>query len=158
MAHFDCAARDVTESVPSVGANRTLADRALRAVLDCLPHSYTEGANVVVLDSWTEGDDIICLMYRFPWFKGVLGLRRRVEVDAEIQESLEEWAGEVANFEVGEPLGTIAHRLWLDHESVHWWGEVPVPGKTGHFVDVVPRESDSPLPPGFTRWLGPPQD
>jgi len=139
----------------SMGETESLAEQGLRAVLDWLPRSYTEGASVVVLDSWAESD-FICVVYRFRWFDGVLGLRRRVVLDVEVDQDIAEWAEDVANFEIGEPLGRRAHHLWLDPDGTHWWGEVPVPGRTGRFVDVLPPEVDQPLPPGDTvRATGP---
>jgi hypothetical protein len=140
---------DMTES---------LASRALSALLDYLPRSYTEGSHLDVLDSWTEGDSVVCVVYQFHGWDAVIGYRQHVELDDELP-TLEDWVEEVANFNIGEPLGTIARHMWLDDEGVHWWGALPVPGRDGRWVDLIgDEEPDEPEPGGWKGLrLGPPR-
>lgn len=74
-------------------------------MLDYLPRSVTEGSRVRVIDSWVESEDVFCIIYRFPWLDELLGLRRGVEIDDD--ETFEEWAVEVGDLQLGEPLGTV---------------------------------------------------
>jgi hypothetical protein len=145
------------DTVASMGGS--LASRALRALLDYLPNSYTEGSRVEVLDSWTDGESVICLVYRFSGTDLVLGYRRHVELDEELP-TLESWVEEVANFDIGEPLGTVAGRMWLDPDGIHWWGAVPAPG-TGEWVSLLDDEDDESTSGdvvGFKRFVGPPPE
>lgn len=74
--------------------------------------------------SWTEGDDVLCLVYRQPRWYGdlVIGLRRSIESDW----TIDGVADEVLNGELHEPLGTIYATLEPDDEGVMWWsGNLP---------------------------------
>jgi hypothetical protein len=70
-----------------------------------------------VLDSWTEGDDVFCLVYRQEGYDWPLGLRRHVPpewtVDGLVQEIL--------ICELEEPLGSLSATLQADDAGVRWW-------------------------------------
>jgi hypothetical protein len=44
------------------------ARRILDGVLRVLPSCNTEGHAVEVIDAWLEGENILCVTYRAPWF------------------------------------------------------------------------------------------
>ena len=97
------------------------AERVLDGVLYWLPRSVvTESSSMEVVDSWTEGQDTICVMYRWPGAPCTVGLRRRLEPD----ETDDDLVDEIVNFEIGEPLGT-----WFDAGRVvngeFWWDGGP---------------------------------
>jgi hypothetical protein len=96
--------------------------RALRACLARLSHSITEGRPVRVVDSWADGPDMFSVVYVHPLFDGLLGLRRRVEFEAGI-DTPEEFGADVAEFDIAEPLGSIAKKLHPDSSGIHWWGD-----------------------------------
>lgn len=70
-----------------------------------------------VLDSWTEGEDVFCLVYRQARYDWPLGLRRRVppgwSIDGLVQE--------VIMCELEEPLGNLEVTLQADDAGVRWW-------------------------------------
>ena len=74
--------------------------------------------------AWTEGNDVLCLVYRQPrMYADVrLGLRRSVEPDW----SIEGVADEILVAELGEPLGSRRDSLQADADGVMWWtGNLP---------------------------------
>lgn len=74
--------------------------------------------------SWTEGDDVLCLVYRQPRWYGdlTIGLRRTVEPDW----SIDGVADEVLVGELDEPLGSMFDTLEPDEDGVMWWsGNLP---------------------------------
>jgi hypothetical protein len=83
----------------------------------------TESRSVRVHDFWTEGEDVICVVYAFPGVEPLVGLRRVVSHDLPIEEKVDE----IVNFEIGEPLGT-----WFDSSfvvnGVFWWDGGPPEG------------------------------
>lgn len=78
---------------------------------------------IELVDSWTEGDDVFCLVYRQPeHYDGTLGLRRVVEDDWTIDGVV----GQVMDGELGEPLGGLVNTLQPDEGGVMWWsGDLP---------------------------------
>lgn len=103
------------------------AEAALAACLQHLPVSrVTEGRTVQVLDAWTEAGVAFCVVYRYPYFDGALGLRRTFETDmyGEEPNDPDQYGRDVADFDIGEPLGTVAKSLKLDESGVHWWGDL----------------------------------
>ena len=53
-------------------------------------------------------------------------------------------------------LSAPSHNLWLDETGVHWWGAVPVPGRTGRWVDIIEEGEEPSQKPGRRTWWGPP--
>lgn len=111
-----------------------------RAALDaCLRNlavsKVTLGQTVTVLDSWTEASVAFCVVYRYPYFDGVLGIRRTFDEDMYGNEpnDPEAYGCDVADFDIGEPLGTVVHGLRVDDDGVHWWGDLDaaLPRKPG---------------------------
>ncbi|MEO9138708.1 MAG: hypothetical protein ABI345_06530 [Jatrophihabitans sp.] len=133
---------DYYASVPAWSA------RALHA---CLSHlrtsSVTEAARVRVIDAWPESVDALCVVYRPPHDEDrVVGLRRRrrdalepgdwrigditawgydlgrdpdgAPVDAQC------FGWNMADFDVGEPLGYVTTVLRYDHADIGWWGDL----------------------------------
>jgi hypothetical protein len=109
-------------------SDATWAQRALRACLDALPESITEGASLEVVDSWAEPPAAICVVYRCPWFEGTVGLRvSKVGPDmwGGTPEDPEGFGGMVADFELGDPwYGGANPPLVEDADGVHWWGNI----------------------------------
>ena len=91
--------------------NPTLAQRALSAVLDMRP-------GVAILDSWTDGTDVICLLYRGGPGQ-IIGLRRRIESDVPLHEVVEE----IVYIELDEPRGTRG--MTMGPDGVLWWSGNP---------------------------------
>lgn len=104
------------------------AKAALEACLLHLPVSrVTESRTVQVLDSWTEGERAFCVVYQYPYFKdGVLGIRCTFDTDMYGDEPSdpEQFGRDVADFDIGEPLGTVANSLRSDLNGIHWWGDL----------------------------------
>lgn len=78
---------------------------------------------IELIDSWTDGNDVFCLVYRQPeHYEGTLGLRRVVEADW----SIDGVVGQVLDGELGEPLGSLEETLRGDEHGVMWWsGDLP---------------------------------
>ena len=75
-----------------------------------------------VVDSWTEGPSVLCLVYRQRGYRYTLGLRREVEDDW----TLEGLADEILTCELDEPLGSMIDTLQPDDQGVMWWsGNLP---------------------------------
>jgi hypothetical protein len=56
----------------------------VRAALgSCLEHlrisTRTEAHEATVHDAWTDGPDAFCVVYRNPYFDGLIGIRRHVD-------------------------------------------------------------------------------
>lgn len=83
----------------------------------------TEWQIVEVFDAWTAGD-ALHIVYTSPWGP-VAGLIRGTENPAD--EDPTECGEMIADFDVAEPLGTIAEHLTYDDDGVGWWGD-PVAG------------------------------
>lgn len=118
------------------------SDRALEACLSHLSTStVTAARSVRVVQSWTDGPDAICVLYRRPELDVTVGLRRRWHDAVQPGEwrlgNLMAWGYDVgpdvdplafgrnvADFDLGEPLGMIARALRHDDEGVGWWGSL----------------------------------
>ena len=118
------------------------SDRALAACLDHLRHSTVTDARLVhVLASWTQGPDALCIIYRRTDLATVIGLRRRWHDAVQPGEwrlsNLMAWGYDVgpdveavpfgwnvADFDLGEPLGMVAQALRYDDAGVGWWGSL----------------------------------
>ena len=119
------------------------SDRALEACLEHLRTStVTAARSVTVVQAWTDGPDAICVLYRPPGDEqGVAGLRRRWHDAVQPGEwrlgNLMAWGYDVgpdvdpvvfghnvADFDLGEPLGMITRALRFDADGVGWWGSL----------------------------------
>jgi hypothetical protein len=107
------------------------ARRILDGVLRVLPSCNTEGHAVEVIDAWVEGENILCVTYRAPWFGGVLGYRWPAWSSPD--ETEDEVAMDIADA-MGEPLGRSAGHLWLDDHNVYWTGLDPERAGPGRWV------------------------
>lgn len=141
------------------------AGRALHACLtQLLTSTVTEAGRVWVVDAWTETSDggSVCVLYRPPHDEGrVVGLRRSRQAvldhladpsdwrigdlttwgyDMGAGVRAEEFGWNVADFDVGEPLGyvTTVLRYGADGADIGWWGNLgeilPVAPNTGPTV------------------------
>jgi hypothetical protein len=119
------------------------SDRALSACLEHLGTSRVTSAHTVrVVESWTEGPDAICIVYRPPDdARRVVGLRRRWHDAVQPGEwrlgNLMAWGYDVgpdvdpvafghnvADFDLGEPLGMVVRALRYDGGEIGWWGSL----------------------------------
>ena len=98
---------------------------ALYASVTGLSTSCTAGETVEVLAAWIDGD-ALCFVYQAPYYDGVLGLRHNTETDQydEGPPDPSTFGQDIADFAIGEPLGTVADRLRRDTDGVHWWGDL----------------------------------
>ena len=89
-------------NVISMTLSPTRADMVLDAVLLELARSrVTESRSVHFHDSWTEGEDVICVLNAFPGIDALVGLRRRVSAELPLEEEVDE----ISNFDFGDPWG-----------------------------------------------------
>jgi hypothetical protein len=126
------------------------SDRALSACAERLRTSTVTSAHEVgVVSAWTDGPDAFCIVYRNPYFDGLIGLRRD-SADAYAAIAKEPWrrgqmtsgydmgdAGvlngqlpdpfwfgwNVADFDIGEPHVPQPEDL-IDARGVHWHGNL----------------------------------
>lgn len=102
-----------------MSVEQSRAKQVLDIVLAELP-SLREPTELV--DSWTEGPTVLCLVYRQSLYDCTLGLRREVEDDW----TLEGVADEILTCELDEPLGSMIDTLQPDEHGVMWWtGNLP---------------------------------
>jgi hypothetical protein len=89
-----------------------------------LPTSLTEGRTVEALAAWVDTENGVCIVYQYPWFYGVLGCRVSADgVDGRYASDLAKFAGDIADFRIGEPLGNAPGRyLRADAHGVAWKG------------------------------------
>ncbi|MGI8678815.1 MAG: hypothetical protein ACR2LX_09045 [Jatrophihabitans sp.] len=137
------------ELVEQLAGDPEWAALALHA---CLTHlltsTVTEAARVRVVDAWIEPDDDgLCIVYRPPHDEGrVVGLRRCRRAATEPGGwrigDLTTWGYEmrtaapgvlvdphafgwnIADFDVGEPLGYVTTVLRYDRADIGWWGDL----------------------------------
>lgn len=118
------------------------------ALRECLAHlrtsTVTEARRVRVVDAWTDGPEAFCVLYGPPYDEGrVVGLRRRRQSAVDVGEwrlgDMTTWGYEmdrdgevdpvafarnVADFDLGEPLGFVVTVLRYDGADVGWWGDL----------------------------------
>lgn len=114
-------------TVPEWAKSRGWGEAALAACLERLNSSrVTQAWTVQVLDSWTEAGVAFCVVYRYPYFEGVLGIRRTFDEDVNGDRAVDpgQFGRDVADYDIGEPLGTVADRLRLDESGIAWWGDL----------------------------------
>lgn len=101
---------------------------ALYATVAGLSHGCTEGDKVEVFAAWIDDADHLCFVYQYPYFDGVLGYRCNDDLEEDVYgDALEDpgaFGQEVADFSIGEPLGSVVERLRTDSLGVHWWGDL----------------------------------
>ncbi len=103
----------------------TWAESTLAACLQRLStSSLSEAWGVGVVDAWTDGPDAFCVVYRYMTVAKTLGIRmtRSGPHPAAETADAERFGREVADFDIGEPLGTVAKSLRLDGNGIDWWG------------------------------------
>ncbi|MFJ6564558.1 hypothetical protein ACIQMV_32830 [Streptomyces sp. NPDC091412] len=100
----------------------TRAEEALAAVLAGVPRPSEENGDLRILDSWTVGEDTICVAYQGWWEDGTIGLRRRIDDDLPVS-----WVvGQILDAELGEPPGGLIEGAEPDSRGIVWWhGEPP---------------------------------
>lgn len=109
----------------SIALESTWSGVALRACLRRLATSdLTESWGVGVLDAWTDGPAAFCVVYRWQDAEQTLGIRmtKSGSPKEEEPEDAERFGRGVADFDIGEPLGTVKASLQPDVNGVHWWG------------------------------------
>ncbi|WP_408895760.1 hypothetical protein ACJ5H2_12675 [Nocardioides sp. R1-1] len=100
---------------------RSRATAALAEVLANLPPPSPDNGDLRILDSWTEGDDTICLVYKGWWEDGTLGLRRRIDPDVSVRDVV----AQILNAELGEPPGGMIEGVEPDDDGIVWWHGEP---------------------------------
>lgn len=97
----------------------------ISACLERLQHSVTEGRLVTVVDSWVDGDAALCIVYRAPFARGLVGIRRETHLPTRgFPSDATELGQDIADFDIGEPLGSVSERLRVDVYGVQWWGHL----------------------------------
>ncbi|WP_278313688.1 hypothetical protein [Lolliginicoccus levis] len=118
-----------------IGEMRELSTSwAQQALLACLEHLLdslvTEAWCIGVIDAYLDGDDGFCVIYRFGTYSRTLGLRR-CDDNGHPQvygDSASDIGREIADFDIGEPLGTVSLRLRHDPSTdTWWWGDLHRP-------------------------------
>ena len=106
-----------------------------RALLACLRKlrdgGPTEAALGVVHDAWATPDEFR-VIYDSPWGPRVGIIRNRWttvdHLDVYTTEDVatpEEFGQEVADFNIGEPMGRYLDILEIDADGLGWWGHIP---------------------------------
>jgi len=121
---------------------------ALYASVTGLSHSCTLGETVEVLAAWIDDDACLCFVYQYPSFDDVLGLRCDTETGmyGEAPTDPASFGQDIADFSIGEPLGTVADHLRQDAHDVSWWGtlggELPSLPDSARLRAVVAEAAD----------------
>jgi len=97
------------------------AAQALAKVLQRFPPPDEDNGDLLLLDSWTEGDDTICIVYRGWWHEGTLGLRRKIDADLPLSAVV----AQILDAELGEPPGGMVEGVEPDSDGITWWEGEP---------------------------------
>jgi hypothetical protein len=97
------------------------AAQALASIVDHFPAPDEYNGNLQLVDSWTEGEDTICIVYEGWWHGGRLGLRRMIDSDLPVDVVV----GQVLEAELGEPPGAMIDGVVEDSDGVTWWAGEP---------------------------------
>lgn len=97
------------------------AAEALTAVLSGVFPPSEDNGQLRVLNSWTEDDEVICVVYQGWWFEGLLGLRRRIDDDL----PLDVVVLQIVASELGEPVGRMVEGVEPDSDGITWWEGEP---------------------------------
>jgi hypothetical protein len=103
------------------------SERALRACLDTLQNSITEGKDIQVVAAWADTPSSLCIVYRCPWFTETIGFRasnQDPDMWGGTPEDPEDFGGMLADFELGDPWIVTRPPLVRGPDGVHWWGEI----------------------------------
>ncbi|QIS11171.1 hypothetical protein [Nocardia arthritidis] len=104
----------------------------------------TEGWRIAVEDAWIEDEWTFVVVYRSPYFDGRLALRRSTYDPADdtfasmysprlpTAPNPVDYGRDVADYDIGEPLGSVRDHLRVDDNGMHWWGSTPTPPTGGH--------------------------
>ena len=85
----------------------------------------TEGRHVRVIDTWTDGDRAVCVVYEAPHVSGVIGLRVTTDLPRSgFPRNAQDLGQDMADFSIGEPLGAVSDGLRVDADGVQWWGQL----------------------------------
>lgn len=107
------------------------------ALLACLTRlrdgGPTSADHVAVQDAWATEDEFR-VVYDSPWGPRVGIVRHRFTTVDRLDASAsspagptpEEFGREVADFNIGEPLGSYAFALHYDDDGLGWWGDTAV--------------------------------
>lgn len=104
------------------------SSQALRACLARLSTSRLVSIPVHVEDAWTEGPEVFCVVYRYPRSVQLIGARFIQPRDFPASDPFNDpefFGAHVADFSIGEPLGSLADTLREDSTGVMWWGPRP---------------------------------
>lgn len=104
-------------------ASSTWAESALASCLRRLStSSLSEAWGGGVADAWTGGPDAFCVVYRYMTVAKTLGIRMTKSGPHPASETAdaERLGRDVADFDMGEPLGTVANNLRQDKNGIDW--------------------------------------
>ncbi|MBF6134218.1 hypothetical protein IU501_14575 [Nocardia otitidiscaviarum] len=96
--------------------------------------TVTEAWRIAVIDAWVEDEWTFVVVYRSPYFDGPLALRSSTyDAHTNAFSSMSsprladapdpvQFGRDVADFDIGEPLGAMRENLRVDGDGIHWWG------------------------------------
>ncbi|CAM4462155.1 hypothetical protein NONI108955_30900 [Nocardia ninae] len=92
---------------------------------------------VTVEDAWVEEEWTVVVVYRSQFFDGPLALRRTTHdphsntfssmYSPQLSSAPDpvQFGRDVADFDIGEPLGTVTDHVRVDDNGIQWWGKLP---------------------------------
>jgi hypothetical protein len=117
-------------------ASTLWARRALAACLDEIENGWlTSTKEVRVKFAWAGPGDRISVIYQPPFLDRIVGCSRvrgsdavlTSEDDVDGEPTAEGFGRGVADFDIGEPLGSLSDRASTSDSRVFWWGDDPLP-------------------------------